>query len=150
MLAHLVAAFAFAPPVSRITATVPVSKGSSPLAVSRTATPVAIGDFKLPSFDFGGGGDFRRFPDDVSFMDSDGDEVTLRKTSGSRIDFYVGTKIRLSDAAMVRKGNTLEITGKIKKGTPLSLLGFNLEDFVTEGVTPRDPAECDKAMALIS
>lgn len=50
---------------------------------------------------------------------------------------------------MQRTGNTLEITGTIKKGTPLSFLGFNLEDTVTEGTTPSDPADADKAMGLV-
>ena len=34
-------------------------------------------------------------------------------------------------------------------GTPLSLLGFNLEEAVIEGVKPMDPADLDKAMALV-
>ena len=104
----------------------------------------------MDSYPFGGGdGDFRLFPDDVSFTDRDGDQVVLRKTIGNRVDFYVNKKMRLSGARMVRNGDTLEVTGTIKKGTPLSFLGFNLEDVVTEGCVPSDAAACDAAMALV-
>ena len=41
------------------------------------------------------------------------------------------------------------ITGTVKSSTPLSLLGFNLEDIVTEGTTPADPADLEKAIALL-
>jgi len=115
---------------------------SSHVAMKRAPAPQAIGGF------FGGGGDLQLFPDDVQFKDVDGDTVTLRGVRG-KVDFYVNGKLTLSSARMQRTGNTLEITGTIKKGTPLSFLGFNLEDTVTEGTTPSDPADADKAMGLV-
>mgnify|MGYP006879435106 CR=1 FL=1 len=57
--------------------------------------------------------------------------------------------LRLEKARMVENGGTLEITGKVKKSTPLSMIGFNLEEITTEGVTPRDPADVERAMALV-
>jgi hypothetical protein len=67
-----------------------------------------------------------------------------------KVDFYVNGKLRLSKAVLARNGNMLEITGTITKGTPFSIIGFNLEDVVTEGTQPRDPADCDKAMAVVA
>ena len=88
-------------------------------------------------------------PLDVRFTDVDGDVVTLRPNGGSAVDFYVGNDLRLEKARMVENGGTLEITGKVKKSTPLSMIGFNLEEITTEGVTPRDPADVERAMALV-
>lgn len=98
---------------------------------------------------FGGGDDFQLFPSDVEFTDVDGDVVVLRGKSGTSVDFYVNRKLLLSNARLKRTGNGLEITGTVKKGTPLSWLGFNVEEVVTEGTTPRDPEVLDKAMALM-
>merc|ERR1719238_1845476 len=81
---------AFVGPVSRVAV--------APSA--RAASPVALGDFKLPEIPnpfggllegFGGGDDFRLFPDDVQFSDVDGDLVTLRG-KGATVDLYVGKK----------------------------------------------------------
>ena len=88
-------------------------------------------------------------PKDVTFTDVDGDVVTLQPNSGGTVDFYVGKKLMLEKAKMARNGDSLEITGTIKKGTPLSMLGFNLEEVTTEGTTPRDPDDVEKAMALV-
>jgi len=106
---------------------------------------------KLPDLGglFGGGDDFQLLPSDVEFTDVDGDAVVLRKRSGGRVDFYVNRKIQLSEARVLVKGNSLEITGTVKKGTPLSLLGFNIEEVVTEGTTPRDPEVLEKVTALV-
>jgi hypothetical protein len=110
----------------------------------------------------------------VSFIDTDGDMVTLRKVgrkvcpdpsqpppieTGRRtalscdapqVDFYVGGKLKLEGAIMVQNGNALQFTGKETKGTPLSMFGFNLEDTITMGATPADIANVDKAMALVN
>ena len=61
----------------------------------------------------------------------------------------LGGKLKLEGTVMVRSGNALQFTGKETKGTPLSMLGFNLEDTITVGATPRDPADVDKAMELV-
>ena len=61
------------------------------------------------------------------------------------MDLYIGGKLKLEGTVMVRSGNALQFTGKETKGTPLSMLGFNLEDTITVGATPRDPADVDKA-----
>ena len=88
-------------------------------------------------------------PRDVVFTDKDGDEVVLQPNAGGTVDFWVGNKLVLEKARLERNGDSLEITGTIKKGTPLSMLGFNLEEIATEGTTPRDPDDVDKAMALV-
>jgi len=120
-------------------------------SAARSNAPVAIGGFKMPEMPsfggFGGGDDFQLIPSDVQFKDVDGDTVTLRAVSGGKVDFFVNGKLRLSKAVLVKNGNSLEITGTVTKGTPLSAIGFNLEDVITEGTTPMDPADCDKAIA---
>jgi len=124
---------------------------TSPLAASRpavlaprTMAPQAIGSF------FGGGGnDFQLIPSDVQFKDVDGDTVTFRPISTGKADFYVNGKLQLSKAVVVKNGDMLEITGTIIKGTPFSAIGFNLEDVVTEGTKPLDPADCDKVMEAL-
>ena len=176
MLQIFVHAVAFMPPPS-------LGAGRLAVAASRSLPPVAIGGFQMPSMpSFGGGGDdsFKLFPDDVQFVDTDGETVTIRpvvRTQGlerwtslrtrtlcssptidplrgqpgmKKVDFYVNGKLRLSKAVLARNGNMLEITGTITKGTPFSIIGFNLEDVVTEGTQPRDPADCDKAMAVVA
>ena len=85
---------------------------------------------------------------DVQFKDSDGDLVTLRP-KGAMVDMYVGSDLRLSNARMSRDGNMLKLSGVVTKGTPLSFLGFNIEENLTEGVTPVDPADADRAMELV-
>ena len=65
------------------------------------------------------------------------------------MDLYIGGKLKLEGTVMVRNGNALQFTGKETKGTPLSMLGFNLEETITVGATPRDPADVDKAMELV-
>lgn len=69
----LVHAVAFMPP--------PSLARPAPVAASRSLPPVAIGGFQMPSMpSFGGGGDdsFKLFPDDVQFVDTDGETVTIR------------------------------------------------------------------------
>ena len=66
-----------------------------------------------------------------------------------QVDFYVGGELKLEGAIVVRSGNGLQFTGKETKGTPLSFVGFNLEDTITVGATPADPANADLAMALV-
>ena len=39
---------------------------------------------------------------------------------------------------------------KEMKGTPLSMLGFNIEETVTEGTTPASPEDLERAMALVA
>ena len=143
MLHVVIAVATFTPPVPQV---------SARSVVPRAGSPVAIGGFKMPEMpsmpDFGGGGNekLQLFPDDVQFTDVDGDTVTIRPLGGKKVDFFVNGKIRLSKAILVQNGNMLEITGTITKGTPFSIIGFNLEDIVTEGTTPKDPADVEKAM----
>ena len=47
------------------------------------------------------------------FTDVDGDAVVLRKSKGGSVDFYVNRKIQLSQARVLVKGNSLEITGTV-------------------------------------
>ena len=133
-------AIAFTPPMTQLGGLSSVCTHE----IQRCRTPVAIGSF------FGGGDDFTLYPTDVEFTDVDGDSVVIRPTTGKKVDFFVNRKLRLKNAVLVKNGNMLEITGTITKGTPFSMIGFNLEDIVTEGTTPRDPADCDKAMECIA
>ena len=110
------------------------------------------GGFGLPELPnpFGGGGDddFRLYPDDFEFKDVDGDMVVLRVARGSlQVDYYVNRKLRISKANLVKNGNMLEISGRIQK--PTGFMNFALEEYVTEGTTPADPADVDRAMALV-
>ena len=137
MLLLLVASSSFVPPTRLGGVAVASAQHRVP------QPPVAIGSF------FGGG--FEALPNDVQFKDVDGDLVTLRPKFGAKaVDFYVGGSLKLSDAKVVQEGNTLKLTGKETKGTPLSLLGFNLEETVTEATTPSNPADIEKAMALVA
>ena len=116
---------------------------------------------KLPKIDFGGiefesfgdkwnsPGDLKLIPSDVQFEDVDGDVITLRGTRGGRVDYYVGKKMKLEKAVLEQSGNSLLVTGKISKGTPLSMFGFNLEETITDQMTPKDPEAVAKAMALV-
>ena len=79
----------------------------------------------------------------------DGDLITLRETAGKRVNMYVGNKLMFEQATLTRNGNALEITGTVKKGTPLSFIGFNIEERQTEATTPKNPEDLDKAMALV-
>ena len=115
---------------------------------TRVSSLHAIGSFELPN-PFGGD-NFQLFPSDVEFTDVDGDYVVLRKASGGKVDLWVNKKLKFEGARMAVRGNTLEITGSIKKGFPLlGALGFQLEDIVTEGVTPRNPMDVEKATSLL-
>ena len=69
---------------------------------------------------------------------------------GGKVDYYVGKSLKLQNAVLTESNGMLQVTGIVKKGTPLSLLGFNLEDVVTEATTPKDPEDCEKAMALVA
>jgi hypothetical protein len=88
-------------------------------------------------------------PGDVQFTDVDGDIITIRAVGGNRVDMYVGDTLRFEKGRLLRNGNTLEITAKVKKGTPLSFIGFNLEEIVTEGTTPQDVFDLERALALV-
>jgi hypothetical protein len=103
--------------------------------------------FELPSF--GGDEPLKLYPSDVQFTDVDGDLITLREAANNKVNMYVGNKLVFEQATLKRNGNTLEVTGTVKKGTPLSFIGFNLEEKQTEGTTPKNPEDLDKAMALV-
>ena len=113
----------------------------------RAAAPKAIGALF-------GGPEFRLFPSDVQFTDVDGDDVVIRPVpGGTRIDLYVNKKLKFEKATMTKSasGDMLEIQGSVKQGFAfLGALGFQLEDIVVEGVKPRDPADVEKAMALVA
>ena len=66
------------------------------------------------------------------------------------MDLYIGGKLKLEGTVMVRSGNALQFTGKETKGTPPSMLGFNLEDTITVGATPRDPADVTRPWSSCS
>jgi hypothetical protein len=124
----------------------PTTGWARPHVPLRAPAPQAI---QLPFF--GGGDDFQLFPSDVEFKDVDGDYIVLRKAAGGKIDLYVNKKLKFEGARMVVNGNTLEVTGSVKQGFAfLGALGFQLEDIVTEGVTPANPADLEKAAALVA
>ena len=115
----------------------------------------------LPKIDLGGieiesfgdkwnkPGDLKLIPSDVQFQDVDGDTITLREVRNGKVDYYVGKELKLESATLVQSGNSLQVSGKVNKGTPLSFLGFNLEESITDQMTPADPADLAKAMALV-
>ena len=108
-------------------------------------------EFWSPPKDLGPLGDLDRlYPSDVQFYDVDGDEITLRSKGGRTVEYWVGGKGRMRAARLRKDGDSIQISGEIKKPVPLfSLIGFNLEESVTDVATPKDPADVDKAMALV-
>lgn len=91
--------------------------------------------------------------DDLQFTDVDGDTVTLRPLRGSSmVEMYVNGELRIPRATVTRTGNTLEFTGKVKRPVvPLVPLlnTFALEEIVTEGATPSNPVDLERAMAFL-
>jgi len=70
--------------------------------------------------------------------------------TSNKVDLFVNKKPVLSGATLKANGNMLEVTGKVKKGFGgIILPGFALEEMVTEGITPKDPADFASAMALV-
>jgi len=93
---------------------------------------------------------FEQREGDVAFTDVDGDNVVVRKAAGDKVDLFVNEEQRLARATIVSNGGMLEVTGSVKQGFAfLGALGFELEDIVTEGVTPSNPVDLQKAMALV-
>ena len=95
-------------------------------------------------------GDLKLIPTDVQFQDKDGDTITFRGVRGGKVDYYVGKELKLQGAILTQNGDALQVTGKVTKGTPLSFIGFNLEDTITDQMTPADPEDIAKAMALVA
>lgn len=111
-----------------------------------------LGGIEVEAFgdQFAAPGDLKLLPSDVQFVDVDGDTITLRGVYGGKIDYYVGKTLKLSGAILAESGGSLQITGTTKKGTPLSFLGFNLQETITDSMTPKDPEDLAKAMALVA
>jgi hypothetical protein len=139
MLALAVMLAGFVPPASRLA-----------WPVGGHAT-VRMQEMWTPPKDLGPLGDLDRlFPNDVQFNDIEGDEITLRGKGGNKVEYYSNGKGRMRSASLRVEGNTLQISGVVKKPVPVfSLIGFNLEEFVTDAATPKDPADLDRAMALV-
>ena len=91
---------------------------------------------------FAAPGDLKLLPSDVQFVDVDGDTITLRGVYGGKIDYYVGKTLKLSGAILAESGGSLQITGTTKKGTPLSFLGFNLEETITDSMMIYETIMC--------
>ena len=68
----------------------------------------------------------------------------------TQINMYVGKNLKYEGAVLTQSGNSLQVTGKVTKGTPLSFLGFSLEETVVDQMTPQDPEDLAKAMAIIA
>ena len=154
MLALSVMIAGFAPPAMSNLAFVPPAVSNSALPLAARATVVRMqGSVEgwTPPKDLGPLGDLDRlYPSDVQFTDSEGDEITLRGKGGTKIEYYSNGKGRMRSASLKVNGNALQISGIIKKPVPIfSLIGFNLEEFVTDVTIPKDPADLDKAMALV-
>lgn len=113
---------------------------------------VRMQDMWVPPKDLGPLPDLRGlFPSDVQFLDVDGEELTFRSNeNGATVQYWVNGKGRMRSASIREVDGSLQISGTIKKPVPLfSLIGFNLEDFVTDVATPKDPAVMKQAMALV-
>ena len=111
-----------------------------------------LGGIEIEAFGdkFAAPGDLKLIPSDVQFSDVDGDTITLRGVPGRKVDYYVGKDLKLSGAVLTANGGSLQVTGTVKKGTPLSFLGFNMEETITDQMTPQDPEDLSRAMALVN
>ena len=148
---------AFMPPPTLLAQSSRHGRGASSV---QSASSVQM-QFNMPKIDLGGieiesfgdkwnkDGDLQLIPSDVQFKDVDGDTITFRGRGQSKVDYYNGSKLMLKKAVLEVKGTNLLVTGTVQKSTPLSLLGFNLEDTITEQITPVDPDDLVKASALI-
>ena len=113
---------------------------------------VRMQDMWVPPKDLGPLPDLKGlFPSDVQFLDVDGEELTFRSNeNGATVQYWVNGKGRMRSASIREVDGSLQISGTIKKPVPLfSLIGFNLEDFVTDVATPKEPAVLKQGMALV-
>lgn len=143
---------AFVPPPSMQARSVCKQSASVAMQFEMPKMPkLDLGGIEFESFGdkWDGPGDLQLIPSDVQFKDVDGDTITLRKVRNGKIDYYVGKTLKLSGAVLTTSGNSIQVTGTIKKGTPLSFIGFNLEETITDQMTPADPEDLAAAQALI-
>eukprot|EP00966_Prymnesium_polylepis_P306729 7087923-Prymnesium_polylepis.1 len=67
------------------------------------------------------------YASDVQFMDVEGDEITLRGKGGGVVEFWNNGKGRMRSAKLRLSGNSIQISGEIKKPVPIfSMIGFNM------------------------
>ena len=86
---------------------------------------------------------------DLSFTDTDGDSIALKKATGGRVDFYVNGKLKMEAAVVAAKGSSLELQG-IDANDWKYKFNANFKTYITDRLTPSDPADVEKALALVS
>ena len=142
---------AFVPPPTQLARASRHGTGASSVQMQFNMPKIDLGGIEIESFGdkWNKDGGLKLIPSDVQFKDVDGDTITFRGRGGSIVDYYKGSKLMLKKAVLEVKGANLLVTGTVQKSTPLSMLGFNLEDTITEQITPADPDDLAKASALI-
>ena len=87
---------------------------------------------------------------DVQFVDTDGDTITLRKSlRGKYVDYYAGELLKIQDGTLTRSGGMLQVSGIDQSDWKYKFFNGNFKSEITDGMTPRDPAVLDAAMALV-
>ena len=87
---------------------------------------------------------------DVQFVDTDGDTITLRKSlRGKYVDYYAGELLKIQDGTLERSGSMLQVSGIDQSDWKYKFFNGNFKPEITDGMTPRDPAVLDAAMALV-
>ena len=86
---------------------------------------------------------------DVSFEDTDGDVVTLRKSRGRYVDYFSGGALKIKDGRLERDGRSLLISGIDQSDWKFKFTNGEFKTEIVDQTTPRDPAAVDRAMELV-
>mmetsp|Transcript_75559 Transcript_75559/g.200926 ORF Transcript_75559/g.200926 Transcript_75559/m.200926 type:complete len:158 (-) Transcript_75559:212-685(-) len=146
------------------TSFVPLSAGGGLCTATSIGNHARMGQlrcqFKLPKIDFGGiefeeGREtttrLKTGPGDVQFADRDGDIITLKKSprAPKAVDYYNGEVMKIRDAQMVQRGSGLVLSGVDRTDWKFKFFSGNFKDIIDELVEPKDPADVDRALALL-
>ena len=157
MLNLLLAASSFVPPASRAAAPRTRAVRMEDEGFKLPELP----KFEMPKLDLGGiefgeGDDKSKQKGltprdgDVQFVDTDGDTITLRKSPrGKYVDYYAGELLKIQDGTLERSGSMLQVSGIDQSDWKFKFFNGNFKSEITDGMTPRDPAVLDAAMALV-
>lgn len=84
-----------------------------------------------------------------AFRDTDGDTISLKRTTSKRVDFYVNGQLKITAAALEQKGQSLELQGIDAQDWKYKF-SPSFKTYLTDLTTPADPADLEKAVALVS
>ena len=74
----------------------------------------------------------------------------LRKSlRGKYVDYYAGELLKIQDGTLTRSGGMLQVSGIDQSDWKYKFFNGNFKSEITDGMTPRDPAVLDAAMALV-